>query len=246
MSEEIKPVSKARGRGKTRNKKAPVEETPVVTETPVVDEAPVEDVPAVEETPAEVNTPIVEVGVPVIMEEQIPEVIPDNHVGTLDKDSVAYIEKTIKDATTVDAIFEGLSGSAMVSSIVNKLKTYRARMIAPHTEVQGVNQQYYMYNIMLEILNETNYGVFNVKFRLLNKVIALGKDGVFSRIKLSRYDYHWKWGVKTHETYFKLVSIIDTLSDGSKRSINLKTIDFNKGIDNLTSTAKQNLIRFYK
>jgi len=247
MSETVKPTKTRRGNRNTNKQKEPVikkqvkEEEPVVE--PVVSEQVKEEEPVVE--------PVVDEQVKEENSESVntPETTKEsdlNFVSTLDVDSVPYIEKTIKEAKSVEDIFNNLSKSTMVSSLVNKLKTYRQRMIEKHTEIQGINQQYFMYNTILEILNEKNYGVFNVKFRLLNKVFTLGKDGVFSNIMLSRYDYHWKWGVGTHDTYFKLVSIITTLCDGSKRSINIKTIDFNKGINNLTSTAKQNLIRFYK
>jgi len=227
MSEEVKtPSTKSRGSRK-QNKKVVPEQEPK-TETPVTEKE------SVKETKPKTETPVTK---------KEPE--PKTDVTTLDKDSIPYIEKIINDAKTVEDIFV-LKDSEPVSSIINKLETYRTRMIGKHTEIEGMNQQYLMYNTLMEILNERNYGLFAIKFKLVNKLFTVGKDGVFSKINMSRYDYHWKYGVKTHETYFKLVSIVTTLCDGRTRDKNAKTIDFNNGIDNLSSEAKQNLIRFYK
>ena len=165
----------------------------------------------------------------------------------LDVHTPEYVESVLTNAKTLDELFEGLLVSDLTRSLVARLKDYYTSMKSgvPVNEQRAIAANYDLYNALVGVANTDDYGKFSLLFKVVNKVFLLGKDDAFNPIKLSRFDYLWRWGTSSKQNYERLVELVTTLANPANRKLVGKTVSVEKAVEGLPPVAKQNITRFY-
>ena len=114
----------------------------------------------------------------------------------------------------------------------------------------GAANNYDLYNVIKQVVSESNVEVFRNKFTIINLAFLAFKDEGFNEVKLHRFDYEWKWGKESLDTYQYLVTMITILADRSTREVEVGKgiLDraLNKDVVSLSDVAIQNIIKYYK
>jgi hypothetical protein len=114
------------------------------------------------------------------------------------------------------------------------------RVVTPE---QGVAKNYDLYNLIISVAKQDDYNKFKILFDVINKAFLLGRNGVFSPIQLSRFDYMWRWGIKSKSNYEKLVELISIMANpGERRKVK---INIAAGVEGLPDKAKENIVKYY-
>jgi len=169
-------------------------------------------------------------------------------VTQLDVNTPQYVEEVLRSSKDLDELLENLKKSPLTRSLATRLATYKKEMDPKRVmdAKYGAGKNYDLYLAIINIANTDDISKFQLLFKVLNKVFLLGKNGAFSPINLSRYDYEWRWGVKSKKNYERLVELISTLAHPGNRKQIGKTISLEKAVDGLPEKAKHNIIRFYQ
>lgn len=165
-------------------------------------------------------------------------------VGDILKSSLSIKEK-------LKAISE-VENALAYKSIVNKLLSYNEKMFNEQAvkPKDGAAANYDLFNLIKQVVSDTDFNSFKVKFSIIN-LMFLGYDKeAFSEQKLHRFDYEWKWGKESLTTYQHLITMIAMLANRSTReqhiSKGILTRALNKDVISLNETAIQNIIKFYQ
>lgn len=137
-------------------------------------------------------------------------------------------------------------------SLANKLLSYNDKMSGTDAikASSGAANNYDLYNVIKQVVSESNVEVFRNKFTIINLAFLAFKDEGFNEVKLHRFDYEWKWGKESLDTYQHLVTMITILADRSTREVEVGKgiLDraLNKDVVSLNDVAIQNIIKYYK
>ncbi len=137
-------------------------------------------------------------------------------------------------------------------SLANKLLSYNDKMFGTDAikASSGAANNYDLYNVIKQVVSESNVEVFRNKFTIINLAFLAFKDEGFNEVKLHRFDYEWKWGKESLDTYQYLVTMITILADRSTREVEVGKgiLDraLNKDVVSLSDVAIQNIIKYYK
>jgi hypothetical protein len=136
------------------------------------------------------------------------------------------------------------------SNIVKTLRYYNNQMFefVPNASV-GNGQNYTLYNLLINIVNEKKYDVFKNKFDIVNLIFKELSSKGFYQPSLLRFLDKWIWGVKSLTTYSNLVTLICMLCDKSTRNKNKNKISLDKALDKKTTSftdqAIENIKKYY-
>jgi len=227
------------GRRTTRTRKTKVEEQEIKQEEVKAEETveqPKEEQPA----PVEEET----------KKEQPKQNKPKNKkidIESLDTNNPQYVEAVLTESKSLDDLLDKLRKSPLTKLIAGRLKAYidamgTSKVLNPK---DGAAKNYEMYNLIISIAKNPDYNKFQLQFKVLNKAFLLGRKGVFSPINLSRYDFEWRWGLKSKSQYEKLVELITTLANPGNRKQIGKTISLESALSDLPEAARENITRFY-
>ena len=157
-----------------------------------------------------------------------------------------------KDSIKEKIVAISKSDNITYRSLANKLLSYNDKMSGTDAikASSGAANNYDLYNVIKQVVSESNVEVFRNKFTIINLAFLAFKDEGFNEVKLHRFDYEWKWGKESLDTYQYLVTMITILADRSTREVEVGKgiLDraLNKDVVSLSDVAIQNIIKYYK
>jgi len=108
-----------------------------------------------------------------------------------------------------------------------------------------VRYNYSIYNTIKNIVNDSNYNSFSVKFRfLINVLCKAKKEGKINELTFLKYDYAWTWGGAEYTRFSRLITLIFTACDNGVKKV-AKMFNLDRATSVLSNNAKNNLKRFF-
>jgi len=108
----------------------------------------------------------------------------------------------------------------------------------------GARLNYSIYNIINSVLNDEDYGRFQLRYRYLMNILCKGKNGIFSPVNLHKFDSKWAWGRDALLKHGKLVTLIAVSCERGPKNIET-VISPDKLLSGLKEPAVSNLKRFH-
>lgn len=136
---------------------------------------------------------------------------------------------------------------------VKNLLTYQNEMsmnsVLP-SEQSGADKNRSLFFKLMNVLDEEDFSIFKIKFDIVNLVFLTYKNDSFDEFKLHRFDLKWTGGQKQLKTYQRLVTVISSLCDKTKRAEQLKSISLSKMVDadntTFSETNRRNILSYYQ
>ena len=148
---------------------------------------------------------------------------------------------------TFEDIYNETKNDAELSQLVEAIKNYVDTVFFKHPAdgqiVASMNHN--LYNIILGILNEEEYGVFKKKMNLLNKIFLVEKGRYFNPVSLSKFDHYWNYGSDSRMGYHMLVEYMSEMSNPNTRKQSSGAMSITSISKYLPEGSINKLTRFY-
>lgn len=136
--------------------------------------------------------------------------------------------------------------NAFIQTVVGFLDNY-VTVMAPRaiiTPKDGARHQFNLYNVLTQIINQTNYNIFKGAFMTLMAYMKKHSNGVFGDKNITRFAEEWPGSSDKLKHNQALLNLLLILANDKERPVNkyvnLESV-FNTGF---TEAAKENLTRF--
>ena len=154
------------------------------------------------------------------------------------------ISSLLKDKKFEDAITIGKSLPEL-KDIAESIGRYVEHVNLNITPEEYVRHNYSIYIMLKNIVNDSDYNRFNLRFRyVINTICIANKDKKVNELTFLKYDYRWQWGGAEYARYSKLITIIFTACEIGIKEVQ-KLFNIDRVTDLFTEAGRNNLKKFF-
>ena len=154
------------------------------------------------------------------------------------------ISSLLKDKKFEDAIAVGKSFPEL-KDVAESISRYVEHINSNISSEEYVRHNYSIYTMLKNIVNDSDYNRFNLKFRyVINTICIANKDKKVNELTFLRYDYKWQWGGAEYARYSKLITIIFTACEIGIKEVQ-KLFNIDRVTDLFTEAGRNNLKKFF-
>ena len=182
----------------------------------------------------------------------LPETDSNKNATTVEKDTISIneniqlpVDEVIKRSNSGNELLNALKDRSDVGMFVASIKSYIEDITGRfrNNERMRAARNYSFYNILINLLNESDYTLFKRKMKILEKLFRI--DRRFNLLELVKYDYYWTQGASTRDNYILLLTFLTEMTNPNNRKTAIKTIDISKLLEFISEQGIRNLTRYY-